>query len=55
MEGLNSRPQTTARFVAHAADTNPVRPAEQRFVQEHGSEVYERMLKRLFDELLPPD
>ena len=36
VESVNARPQATARLVAHA-DTNPIRPAEQRYVQEHGS------------------
>ncbi len=53
-EGTNSRPQATARLVARA-DTNPIRPAEQRFVQEHGSLAYEQLLKRLFDELFPSE
>lgn len=53
-DGLNARPQTTARLVAHA-DANPIRPAEQRYVQEHGSQAYQQLLRRLFDELFPPD
>jgi len=47
-------PHSTARLEAHA-DTNPIRPAEQRYVQEHGSQVYQQLLRRLFDELSPPD
>jgi hypothetical protein len=54
VEGLNSRPQATTRLVAHA-DTNPVRPAEQRYVQEHGSRAYEQLLKHLFDQLFPSE
>jgi hypothetical protein len=53
-EALNSRPQVTARLVAFA-DAYPVRPAEQRYVQEHGSRAYEQLLKRLFDELFPSE
>jgi hypothetical protein len=34
---------------------NPIRPAEQRYVQEHGSQAYQQLLRRLFDELFPPD
>ena len=30
---------------------NPVRTAELRYVQEHGSLAYQQMLRRLFDEL----
>jgi hypothetical protein len=52
VEGVNSRPQTT--LVAHA-DTNPLRLAEVRYVQERGSRAYEQMLKRLFDELFPSE
>jgi len=46
------RPQTHGwvRLEAHA-DTNPIRPLEQRYVQEHGSAAYARLLVRLFDEL----
>ena len=36
-------------------DTNPIRPAERRYVQEHGSEAYGQSLARLFDELFPPE
>ncbi len=50
LEGANSRPQATVRLFART-DKDPIRPAEQRFVEEHGSLAYERMLKRLFDEL----
>jgi len=28
---------------------------EQRYVQEHGSQAYQQLLRRLFDELFPPD
>ena len=50
------RPQTHGwvRLEAHA-DTNPIRPAEQRFVQEHGSLAYDQLLARLFDELFPAE
>jgi hypothetical protein len=44
----------TVRLEAHA-DTNPIRPAEQRYVQEHGSIAYDQLLKRLFDELFPAE
>jgi len=43
---------STARLEAHA-DTNPIRPAERRYVQEHGSAAYAQLLVRLFDELFP--
>lgn len=46
----NSRPLTTARLDAHS-DTNPVRLAERRYLQEQGSWANQQLLKRLFDEL----
>ena len=42
----------TVRLEAHA-DTNPIRPAEQRYVQEHGTVAYDQLLARLFDALFP--
>jgi len=50
----NVQPRGTVRLEAHA-DTNPVRSAEQRYVQEHGSVAYDQLLARLFDELFPPE
>jgi hypothetical protein len=50
----NPQPHGTVRLEAHA-NTNPIRPAEQRYVQEHGSEAYTQLLLPLFDELFPPD
>ncbi len=43
-------PQATFRLEARA-DNNPVRLAEQRYLQDHGSWAYQTLLKRLFDEL----
>ena len=48
----NAQPHGTFRLETHA-DTNPIRPAEQRYVQEHGSVAYDQLLARLFDELFP--
>jgi hypothetical protein len=45
-------PHGTVRLEAHA-DTNPIRPAEQRYMQEHGSVAYTQLLVPLFDELFP--
>jgi hypothetical protein len=42
----------SARLEAHA-DMNPIRPAELRYVQEHGSLSMEQFLSRLLDELFP--
>jgi hypothetical protein len=48
----NPQPHGAVRLEAHA-DTNPIRPAEQRYVLEHGSVAYAQLLARLFDELFP--
>jgi hypothetical protein len=48
----NPQSHGTVRFEAHA-DTNPIRPAERRYSQEHGSVAYDQLLFRLFDELFP--
>jgi hypothetical protein len=48
----NAQPHSTARLEVHT-DTNPIRPAEQLYVQEHGSVAYDQLLARLFDELFP--
>lgn len=50
----NPQPQSTARLEAHV-DTNPIRPAEQRYVQEHGREPYSQLIARLFDDLFPSE
>ena len=42
-------PHGSVRLEAHA-DTTPIRPAEQRYVQEHGSAAYAQLLASLFDE-----
>jgi hypothetical protein len=49
-----SEPRTVARLEAHAV-SNPIRPAELRYVQDHGSVAYNLMLFRLFDELFPAE
>jgi hypothetical protein len=50
----NPQPQSGFRLEAHV-DTNPIRPAEQRYVHEHGSTAYDHLLKRSFDELFRPE
>lgn len=50
----NPQPHGTVRLEAHA-DTNPIRPAEQRYVQEHGSVVYDQLVARVFGDLFSPD
>jgi hypothetical protein len=50
----NRQPHGTVRIETHA-DTNPIHPAERRYVQEHGSMAYDQLLARLFDQLFPPE
>jgi len=50
----NPYPHGRVRFEAHA-DANPIRPAEERYLQEHGSLAYDQLLARLFGDLFPPD
>ncbi|HTC50250.1 MAG TPA: hypothetical protein VK722_23215 [Candidatus Aquilonibacter sp.] len=47
-----SLPRAAARLEVHP-DPNPMRAAELRYVEEHGSVVYGLLLVRLFDELFP--
>lgn len=48
--GANSRSQIASRLEVHT-NINPVRLAEQRYSQEHGSWAYQQLLQRLLDEL----
>jgi hypothetical protein len=50
----NPQPHSTARLEAHV-DTNPIRSAELRYVQEHGREAYWQLIARLFDDLFPSE
>jgi len=52
----DSTPQTKRGvLVAAHPDDNPVRSAESRYFEEHGSLAYDQLLKRLFDELFPAE
>jgi hypothetical protein len=52
----DSTPQTKGSVLLAAhADDNPIRSAELRYLQEHGSLAYDQLLKRLFDELFPAE
>ena len=42
-----------SRIVSMPSD--PIRPAEARYQQEHGENAYRQLLQRLFDELFPPE
>jgi hypothetical protein len=48
------QPHSTARLETHV-DTNPIRTAEQRYVQGQGSVAYNQLLARLFEELFPSE
>ena len=50
----NAQSHSTARLEPHA-DTNPISPAERRFIQEHGSIANDQLLIRLLNELFPPE
>jgi hypothetical protein len=45
--------KTVARLEVHV-DTNPVRAAEYRYMQEHGPYILGAVVEKLFDELFPP-
>jgi hypothetical protein len=49
----NPQAHDTVRLEAHE-DTNPIRPAERRYVQEHGPEAY-AVACTLFEELFPTE
>lgn len=52
---IDSTPKRRAGVVSAHLDDNPVRSAESRYFQEHGSLAYDQLLKRLFDELFPAE
>lgn len=52
IESPNSQIHSTSRPQPHASP-NPVRLAEQLYVQEHGAAAQAQLLLRLFDELFP--
>jgi hypothetical protein len=54
VEKANSRQQGAAQLV-YRSDTNPIRPAEMRYVQKHGLHAYQELLNNLFDELFPSE
>lgn len=45
--------KTSVHLEIHASN-NPVRPAEYRYVQQHGPYVLNGVMEKLFDELFPP-
>jgi hypothetical protein len=59
LKKLGEGPKTPLRATAHVEARrpfiNPIRPAEQHYVQEHGSLAFAQLLGRLFDELFPAE
>src|SRR5579863_3294356 len=53
-EEQKTQGRTVGRLEAHL-DSNPIRPAELRYLQDHGSVAYDLLLVRLFDELFPAE
>ena len=51
-ENPPAKQKTIARLEAHV-DTNPVRVAEYRYVQQHGPYILTAVMGKLFDELFP--
>ena len=50
------RPKTSSRYAAVAIrDTNPIGPAEQKYIQEHGMQAFNQLLETLFWELFPAE
>jgi len=54
LENTNANQKITARLEGHV-DTNPLRPAEHRYVREHGADHFNQLLEMLFEELFPAD
>jgi hypothetical protein len=52
LENTNANQKTTARLTAWV-DTNPLRPAEYKYVREHGADHLNRVVEMLFEELFP--
>lgn len=54
LENTNANQKITARLEGHV-DTNPLRPAEHRYVREHGADHFNQLMEMLFEELFPAD
>lgn len=52
LDNPSANQKTTARLEAHM-DTNPLRSAEYRYMQEHGPYILSGVVEKLFDELFP--
>lgn len=47
------QPQAVRAEFKTMMSVNPVQPAESRYIQAHGERDYDRLIRRLFDELFP--
>jgi hypothetical protein len=54
LENTNASQKITARLQAWV-DTNPIRPAENKYVNEHGADHLNQIVQMLFEELFPAD
>jgi hypothetical protein len=45
--------QKTSAWLQAWTDTNPLRPAENRYVREHGADHFNQLVEMLFEELFP--
>ena len=54
LENANANQKTTVRLEVRV-DTNPLRPAEHRYLREHGADHFNQLVEMLFEELFPAD
>jgi hypothetical protein len=54
LENTKANQKTTARLTAWL-DTNPLRPAESKYMHEHGADHLNQVVEMLFEELFPPN
>ena len=54
-EAKNPKPHGTLRIVVRGGPVNPMDSARRDYVKVHGSQVYDRLLTRLFSELFPTE
>jgi len=54
LDNTNANQKTTVRLEVRV-DTNPLRPAEHRYVREHGADHFNQLVEMLFEELFPAD
>jgi hypothetical protein len=52
LQNTKANQKTTARLTARV-DSNPLRPAEYRYVSEHGAEHLNQVVEMLFEQLFP--